>query len=229
METIAATTIPNTPIAVMQNPSIAEDVSSFESFQQPSVVGKSSKASAEQRLRLVYALKKASGLVVRSIGVVDQITLPPSFELGTRLGGVPGQSFFQSYHLSTDEHVKIYFEYRGQRLSESDARAFRDILSQPPHVLKNREIALLKETVQEKANLGVFKLLLAKTEDLNGRRVLIVEGRYAKDDLTAYTIYIDADGTGAEVQELTFQTKTNQYARRLLAGMNSFKSIQWQK
>lgn len=192
-------------------------------------------AEAERRL-LLEVLREASagdmapggtapGALARNIGQVRFMALPPGF-VGGRRGTVgPVSSLFQSYHLAAQPEVQIYFEYRGFRIGDAGAAAFRHALAQAPHVLSAAELAPLAPVLRSKRLPPEFELERAQTASLAGKRVLIVEGR--RNGFRARTVYVDADGSGAAVQEITFLAPARQFARHLPAAVQALESIAW--
>lgn len=107
------------------------------------------------------------------------------------------------------------------------AKAFHDILSATPHQLGASEFKSIPEVLQDKANPADFGILSARTQNLSGKNVLIVEGRYKALQQDAYHIYVDSDGTGSNVQEVFYQAPKDKYPAHLKEAKDSFNSIQW--
>src|ERR1700679_1101620 len=112
---------------------------------------------------------------VKDIGQIDLMKLPLGFVIGK--SSQPGftSSFFQEYHLEADPTVKVYFEYRGKRMSSDSSDRFRDLLTAPPHNLSQGELEQLGEVLQAKSDHARFRTMVAKTQDINGKRVLVIE------------------------------------------------------
>ncbi|MCA9800957.1 MAG: hypothetical protein KC777_03170 [Cyanobacteria bacterium HKST-UBA02] len=164
---------------------------------------------------------------VTDVGQIARLTLPDGFEKGPRESGTSGNNLFEEYHLGTDADVKLYFEYRGRRMSQTSSTAFKDLLAAPEHRLKPDELEALGELLGDKKNPGSFRVDVARTQDLNGKRVLVVEGRYLQHDLQARSMYIDTDGSGSAVQEVTFQTPADKVSKHFLAGVRALESVVW--
>jgi hypothetical protein len=81
--------------------------------------------------------------------------------------------------------------------------------------------------LRERANPEVFHILSARTQDLNGKRVLLLEGRYTEIQKDLYEVFIDADGTGRVVQEVYFLAPKIEYLHYLKAVKIAFSSIEW--
>lgn len=189
--------------------------------------------AAEERRKLLEEFMAptytggASKPTVTDIGQIQTMTLPDDFVQGPSRSGTAGNSMFQEYHLKSDADIKVYFQYRGRRMSNAGAREFQSVLSQPPHTLKQAELDKVSETLRDKSDHQTFRIMSAKTQDINGKRVLIVDGQYLKHGLYARTMYVDSDKTGSVVQEITFQTPMSKLTSYLAKGVKSQESIAW--
>lgn len=192
-------------------------------------------AAEEQRRRLFDELMKdgkddrqASGPKVLDRGQISSMTMPAGFERGKAIGSTYANDSFQEYTLNRNPDVKFYFEYRGRRMGADSSKAFHDILEKPPHSLAPQEIESLRQVLgANRSNKEDFKINSARTEDLNGKRVLTIDGRYPQHGLSARTVFVDSDGTGSAVQEITFQAPTAEFFKNSAASLNSLKSIKW--
>ena len=162
-----------------------------------------------------------------SLGQIDQIDIPPGWQEGTAQKPTGGSSLFREFHPADNPEVRLCFYYRGRRISEEAGQAFHSMLEQPPHVLKPEELQPLREVLREKLNSKDFNLLFAKTEEMNGKRVLVVEGAYNNSQLKTRELFVDSDGTGTAVQEIYYQAPRNDYARFQPAALSALKSIRW--
>jgi hypothetical protein len=201
-------------------------------------------AAEEQRRRLFDELmqdgtdgkdsgvkgNRTSGIQVIDRGQIASMSMPAGFEKGKTVGGTYANDSFQEYHLSSNADVKFYFEYRGRRMGAESSKVFHDTLEKPPHALTPHELEGLHQVLgANRSNKDDFKINSARTEDLNGKRVLTVEGRYPHHGLSARTIFVDSDGTGSAVQEITFQAPTAEFFKNTTASLNALKSIKWKK
>lgn len=168
---------------------------------------------------------KTSSIV--SIGQVDTLKIPPGWKEGKAAKPAGGASLLREFHPADNQEVKLCFFYRGTRISDTTGKKFHKVIEHPPHILSSSEVESLREILREKANPAVFKAAAAKTEDIDGKRVLIVEGRYSKTDTETRTIFVDSDGSGTAVQEIFYQAPKADYARHLQVASNALKSIRW--
>lgn len=162
---------------------------------------------------------------VSDLGQISEMTLPQDWKLGTTDSGSGGT--FREYHPAGRPEVKICFYYRGQRIGEEEGAAFKAVLDKPAHVLSKAEIQSLTEVMRNKHDPKVFHMMGAHTEDLNGKRVLVVEGRFVEKQYDTRSIYVDSDGTGTAVQEIYFQAPKADYMMTVKQAQDAFRSIKW--
>ncbi len=165
-------------------------------------------------------------LAIGDIGQVERMSLPATWQEGQPTP-LPASAFFKEYHAGSDADVKLCFYYRGQRASQAASAAFRNLLAKPCHVLTPSEIRSVAEIMRNKDDAGEFSMIAASTQLINGRRVLVVEGRFNEKQVDTEALYADCDGTGAVVQEIYYQAPKNRYVLHLKEARDAFKSIVW--
>lgn len=132
------------------------------------------------------------------------------------------------YHPAGNNDVRLNSFYRGQRISFDAAKAFKDCLSNAPHQIAkgSDELTSLSEVLNDRSRN--FNVTQVYTEILNGKKVLIVEGAYKDaEHTTSKTIYVDSDGTGSAIQEISYTAPGALYKAHLPAAENALKSITW--
>lgn len=159
------------------------------------------------------------------VGQISQMDLPHTWKLGTTDN--TGGTDFREYHPRNDPEVKLCTYYRGHRVDQPSADAFREVLKKPPHILSPSEIKSLAEIMRNKDDAKVFSMVVARTEDLNGKRVLAVEGRFIEKQYDTHALYVDSDGNGSAVQEIYFQAPKADYMLYIKQARDAFKSIKW--
>lgn len=162
-----------------------------------------------------------------SLGQIQEMQPPAGWQEGKPVKPTAGSSLYQEFHPADQPDVRLCFYYRGRRVSESAGEAFHDILQKPAHTLSAAELTSIKEVLRDKANPNAFGTLAARTEDMNGKRVLVIEGHYKGIQHDTHAIFIDSDGTGSAVQEVYYQAHKDKYERYHQAALGSLKSIGW--
>lgn len=122
-------------------------------------------------------------------------------------------------------NVELNIYYRGSHLDPEAAKRFHDLLSKPPHLLSSDELKQVSQALRDKANPENFKILSAKTETINGRTVLSIEGSYRQFDVRAQVKYVDSEADGSIVREVSYTAPAKDYAKYILAAQKSFSSL----
>jgi hypothetical protein len=167
----------------------------------------------------------------RSPGQIRKITLPKGWDQTfTEPHTGIGNRAYNEVRLHSDKSVAMSFFYRGDSLrDENQARSFQEILRGQPHMLTPKEISSIPEVLQDKAKQSDFAILSARTQNISGKNVLIVEGRYKALQQDSYHMYIDSDGSGRHVQEVFYQAPKDKFASHLRAAKESLNSIRWKE
>jgi len=135
--------------------------------------------------------------------------------------------YLLEYAVAENNNVKLVFYYRGHRIGTGGAADFLSVLSEPPHELSPEEFLSVDLVVRNAADADFFLLSSSRTEDLNGKRVLIVEGIWKKSGLVDMGIFIDSDSTGSAVQEVHFEASQNDYQNYIDQVEKSLKTVVW--
>jgi hypothetical protein len=181
----------------------------------------------KQGLDAVSKDSKEPGETITDRGQIKSMTLPSGWEEGPSTSGGIGTRSFREVHPSEFPDAKLCFYYRGLPASEKAGENFKAILDKPAHILTGAEISSIGEILRGKDDKATFSPLMIKTEDVNGKRVLTVNGRLneRQDDLKE--ILVNADGTGRVVQEIYFQAPKELYTRYMKDAQNAMNTIEW--
>src|ERR1700733_11103789 len=125
-----------------------------------------------------YRAEKAHMDIVNH-GQIERLTLPDGWseDLSVKRAKIGSRSSRQFHPKETSE-ARLHLFYRGFPISASEGKCFASVLSSSPHTLLSSEIKALAAVLGQRANSASFMILSLRTEDLNGRRVLVLEGRY---------------------------------------------------
>ncbi|HEY9715418.1 MAG TPA: hypothetical protein V6C72_18235 [Chroococcales cyanobacterium] len=160
-------------------------------------------------------------------GQIKEMALPKGWVDGIESAGQQGTESFKEVHPKDAPDATLCFYYRGLPMTECSADTFKSILDKPPHVLSTSEIKSLSEVLRGKDNPDSFAAVMIKTEDLNGKRVLMVNGRLKDTQEDLQGVLVDADGSGKFVQEIYFQAPKDLYMRYNKEARQALKSIEW--
>ena len=135
--------------------------------------------------------------------------------------------FLKEYRSPESAEVKLAFYYRGKRIAPDGAADFLKVLSQPDHELSEEEFDSVDLVVRNASDPDFFLLSSSRTEEISGKRVLIVEGIWKKSDLVDLGLFIDSDKTGSAVQEIHFEAPQSEYGLFVDQVEKSLKTIVW--
>jgi hypothetical protein len=170
-----------------------------------------------------------STLEIRNLGQIKDITLPKGWVGGEPyqfVGGVGARSF-REVHPDAQPGSTLGFYYRGLPIGEEAAVNFHNLIEKPAHMLTQAELSSLHEVLRDKAGPKDFTPMVARTEDINGKRVLVIEGRYRELQEDTFAVFIDASGDGRAVQEVYYQAAKDNYLDNLKAARDAIRSIRW--
>lgn len=173
--------------------------------------------------------RESHATFVSNIGQIEQMLLPENWVKGVVYKAGIGGDLFQEYHPKSEPDVTMCFYYRGLRTSKVAGEIFHKVLQKSPHKLTEAEFTNLIETMRNKDPKD-FAMCSAYTEDINGRRVLVVEGSFdigKESQSDNRSIYVDADGSGTAVQEIYFQCPKEKFQGHIDEVNASLNSINW--
>lgn len=171
-------------------------------------------------------LKEDPNLFYIRIGRVN-IPVPKTWKADLVVANKIGNDKYEDFIINGDKEAKLSFYYRGRRCDEESGRQFVKALKAPPHVLTEEEYNALQEIARIDR---FFTKRSARTESINGRHVLVVEGTQdlgKPEQVEIKTVYIDSDGTGTSVQEVYFLAKPNKYKEHLAEVNKAINAIIW--
>ena len=161
-------------------------------------------------------------------GQIRHMSIPPGWEEGEPEAylGI-GYRSFREVHPMLDPAAKLCFFYRGGPIRPLPGERFHALITSPAHMLSFSEIKTLGEVLRDRQSPTDFAMTMARTEDISGKRVLVVEGRYLDANDETRALFVDADLTGRVIQEIYFQAPRQLYLRygRLVRDM--MNSIAW--
>lgn len=160
-------------------------------------------------------------------GQISRMRLPQGWLPNQKQEGVVGNSSYIDYCSPASKEIKLSFFYRGRPVSAASAETFHELLNKPAHTLTPAEIKSIGEIMRDRKNPADFQMLSARTEVLNGKKVLVVEGRYNEIQQDTYAVFVDADGKGKAVQEIYFQAPKADYMKHSKEAKDSIKTIEW--
>lgn len=170
--------------------------------------------------------KEAMNINIENIGALDSMTLPNGWSQGEEKSQIGGLGNSRQFTTAGNKDIELTIFDRGRRY-ESNSAAFKSILTSAPHSLSDSEKESLGAILGNYNDSRVFAMTDCKTQDLNGKRVLVIAGKWSAAEHESYSILVNPDGEGSNVQEIYFKAPTKQYKLYLPQAMQSINSIKW--
>ena len=133
----------------------------------------------------------------------------------------------RTFHPQGDSRTRLCLHYRGGPISPASAVKFRGLLEQSPHELSEAELWDIQEVLRDAMAPGAFEKTAASNKDWKGKRVIVLEGRWTASRETSLSIFVDADGTGSQVQEIHYVAPVEDFSKHLPLAQASLESIEW--
>ncbi|HMW89000.1 MAG TPA: hypothetical protein PKN86_03790 [Candidatus Obscuribacter sp.] len=163
---------------------------------------------------------------VKDHGQVKHLELPPGWTPCPEDQRTSG-AYLKEFRSQESEDVKLSFYYRGQRIPRVAAEEFQNILAHDAHELTTEELEQVEIVIRNASDEEYFSLSSSHTEDINGKRILIVEGVWKTSGLADYGLFIDSDNTGSAVQEIHFLAPERDYVNYIDQIEQVLASIVW--
>jgi hypothetical protein len=163
-------------------------------------------------------------------GQIERMTLPEGWvESEAQTRSEADLSQLRKFHAPGNEDVQICFHYRGLPVTERSGESFRKLLEMPRHQLMPKEMWDIQEVLDSMMLDNNFETVSARVDDVHGKRVLIVEGRWVPLKFDTYSMFIDASGTGSVVHEIYYAAPVAHYPLHLKEAKNALESIVWKQ
>lgn len=167
---------------------------------------------------------------VKGHGQIQWMDLPENWlEKQQNSSGWDVRSSSREFHPPGDPESSLVLFYRGGPTSEEAGARFKSVLSKPPHHLSPEELASIQITLGNLANPEAFEIREARTEKLNGKMTLVVDGEWKRNRNQFHGVMIDADGTGTVVQELFFEAPSGAYTKHINSVVKALQGIRWKQ
>jgi len=163
---------------------------------------------------------------LKNEGQICSMQLPENW-VEAKAAKTSANDHLREFVSSANEDVKLCFYYRGKTIAAGAARDFYGILQEPDHMLSQDEIESLSIVLRNAAYTESFSTSSIKTQTINGRRVLIVEGIWRVNQIFDLSIFIDSDNTGSIVQEIHFFASALNYVNYRKEAQEAIESITW--
>jgi hypothetical protein len=131
---------------------------------------------------------------------------------------------FHSLHSPTAE---IFTYDRGMPVDSASMGTFRELLAEKPKTVLPATLQKMKAILENMSYPESFKILIATTQVISGRTVLVIEGRWSNDQ-DAYAVFMPEGRDSRYVVEIHYQAIKSVFPQNLHAVKASISSIKWQ-
>ena len=160
-----------------------------------------------------------------SIGQIKRIRIPTDW-LKVEQNN-PDLSSLVVFHPPSNPMVQLGFYYRGRPLSQSIGEAFQSLLSADARDLTPSQLTPIAAVLDDVFSIEQFHLAGASVQNISGRNVLAVKGRWLSTENESYEIFIDAGRTGTVVQQVYFVAPASEFVQYIDAVMESINALEW--
>ena len=141
--------------------------------------------------------------------------------------GLPRNSSRRRFHCVESPTAEIFIYVCGVPFDSVSIKAFNDLLTEPPKIVLPVRLQKIKNILGNMSDPNVFKILIATTQMVSGKNVLIIEGRWSNDEDT-YAVFIPESDGSRFVVELHYQAAKEVFRKNLQVVKASVLSIKWQ-
>lgn len=166
-------------------------------------------------------------LALKGVGGIEKLPLPAGY---VREAPDP-ESFRQLtlFYLKAAPAVRIGHETCIYQPHEEVDSRLMALLKEPPHRLTAQQVDEIASAIPNAlyGSNGDLTVISMQTADMSGRRVLIMESRFNKEDRHAYGVFANPDRKQETIDSIWFEAPEREYKRHLAEALASFRSIEW--
>ncbi len=165
--------------------------------------------------------------MLRNHGQVKTMEIPTSWQPLEQVDRGTASPSWLSFGPHTLKDVELCLYYRGRPLSGNAQDNLKNLLELPPCQLTTKQLESISEVLRDASLADAFNFLNARTQDWNGRRVIIVEGRWNQMIADRFWMFVPTGPECEAVQEIWFQAPVDQYPAQLKQARQAIGSIKW--
>jgi hypothetical protein len=165
--------------------------------------------------------------MIENQGQIKSMELPASWQLLENYApGTATASYVRFGPVNSPEtELVLYFMQRP--LPQAVQKNLQSLLAAKDSLLTKSQIDSLSFMLRDASLLDSFNFLSVRSQDWNGKRVIVVEGRWNQIQQDRFWMFIP-DGPECEtVQEVWFQAPVAQYPAHLKYARQAMNSIVW--
>jgi hypothetical protein len=161
-------------------------------------------------------------------GPVARMRLPPNWEEKPHAPSSPYGPKTRAFHPPGVQQANIVLHSSGRPNNKAAQHAWTRVVQRGrPRSLSAAEREELNAVPIYAVSEAGFKRKAVRTENINGRRVLVVEGHWSEQGLDMYILVADDSRDGAHTHEIYFAAPHRLYPLHLDAWLATVRTIRW--
>jgi hypothetical protein len=180
-----------------------------------------------ESFKVAATAKENQRMELLNEGQVKFIAIPQGFVECPEPARDVDVRFLRRFQSADNDKVELAFFYRGAPMNKVIGADFRGILSAPPHELSAEEVESIQLVLRDASEPDWFDLSSARTDLLQGKTVLLIEGTWKNSHLYNLGIFIDVDGSGCIVQEIHYTAPLDVREKYAEIAKAAISSIEW--
>ena len=168
-----------------------------------------------------------AAVMIKNQGQIKTMEMPAAWQLLENHDPHSANPSWLKFGPPNVPDVELYLYFRGRPLTGGAQESLKSILRAKSKQLTVKQIDSIGELLRDASLIDAFNFLNARTHEWNGRRVLIVEGRWNQIMHDRFWMFIPEDSECETVQEIWFQAPVEQYPAQLKHARQALNSIQW--
>ncbi len=164
--------------------------------------------------------------LVENEGCVKSMNLPPGWIDQSKPRPAFAGPYWRIFRPSPDGRAHLSFFDRGRPVTESAVNALHALLAAVPATLTPADLQSLGEVLREAYLVDEFTFKYARTELLNAKPVIVIEGQW--NELQEDCLWIiTAEPQSNWICEIIYQAPKSEFAVHFETIVNCLKTIQW--
>lgn len=156
-----------------------------------------------------------------------KIKLPEGWVEQTWTSDDPPPARGREFRNLKDSGAVLCVWYRGHGLPAKTAASISTVLAKSPHKLTDDEVQMVRNGLGNIVYERMFKLASARVENIAGRSVLIVEGRWNELGKDGYHVFIPVSADCEKLEEIYLVAPPDSYPHNADAVKSALACIEW--
>jgi hypothetical protein len=162
------------------------------------------------------------------LGNVESLKLPGGFAKGNE----DKRQNFHSFNSTAQKDTKVsYWKRSDYHADEEDSQRIADVFKKPPHVLSEQETLDLMPMMMPGRPWGTgnYRDLSLRSDDIDGRRVLVCDFKMNDQDKQVRLIIANQDNSKHQIENIWLEGPVKDFDINNKGVIDAFQQIKWEK